>query len=56
MGEVTIFVVVHVRFEESNYLFREESGLATVCLVKDLETAAGFDVDTITSDNTANGT
>ena len=44
-----------MRFEEPNYLFREESGLATVCLVKDLETAIQFDVETVTSDNTANG-
>ena len=49
------FVVVRVKFEEPNYVFREESGLATVCLVKDLETAADFDVVTVTSDNTANG-
>ena len=40
-------------FEEPEYLFREESGEATVCLVKDLETAAAFDVDSITSDNSA---
>ena len=59
MGEVTsfifCFVVVRVRFAEPNYLFREESGLATVCVVKDLETAADFGVETVTSDNTANG-
>ena len=60
MGEATLlllfFVVVHVRFEESNYRSREESGQVTVCLVKDLETAAGFVVQIITSDDTASGT
>ena len=59
MAEVTllmfIYVVVRVRFQEPNYLFHEESGLATVCLVKDIETATGFDVETLTLDNTTNG-
>lgn len=44
-----------MRYLEPLYLFREESGLATVCLVKDLETAEGFEVDSISSDDTAIG-
>ena len=40
-------------FEEPSYVFLEESGEATVCLVKDLETAVPFDVDSITSNNSA---
>ena len=55
MAKITFFLVVRVRFQEPNYLFLEESGLATVCLVKDLETVTGIDVETVTSDNTANG-
>ena len=50
------FAVVRVKFEKPNYMSREESGQVTVCLVKDLETAAGFVVQTITSDDTAKGT
>ena len=49
------FVVVRVRFEQPDYLFREESELATICLVKNLETAISFDVESITTQNTALG-
>ena len=53
-NNITI-IVVRVRFTEEEYLFREESGLATVCLQKDLQTAIGFDVDSFTTQNTALG-
>ena len=46
---------MRVRFEEPEYLFREELGLATVCLVKDLETATSFSVDSTTTENSALG-
>lgn len=49
------FTVVRVRYEEPEYIFREESGLATVCLIKDLETAVGFSVDSVTTDDLAIG-
>ena len=42
-------------FEQPQYIFREESGLATVCLVKDLETATSFEVNSTTVENTALG-
>ena len=50
---IYLCTVVRVRYEEELYIFREESGLATVCLIKDLETAVGFPVDSITSNDTA---
>ena len=50
-----LFAVVRVMFEQPQYIFREESGLATVCLVKDLETAASFEVNSTTVQNTALG-
>lgn len=46
---------MRVRFEQPDYLFREESGLATVCLVKDLATAVPFEVNSTTTENTAFG-
>ena len=49
------FSVVRVRYEEPTYIFREEIGQATVCLIKDLETAVGLSVDSITSPHTALG-
>jgi hypothetical protein len=49
------FVVVRVRFVEPEYIFREETGLSTVCLVKDLETAVSFEVNSTTTQNTALG-
>ena len=50
-----LFAVVRVMFEQPQYIFREESGLATVCLVKDLETATSFEVNSTTVENTALG-
>lgn len=50
-----IFTVVRVRFAQPDYIFREESGLATVCLVKDLETAVSFEVNSTTVQNSALG-
>ena len=59
MGEVTsfgfCFIVVRVKFEEPSYTSSEDSGQVTICLVKDLETASGFTVESVTSDNTAKG-
>lgn len=52
---VICFVVVRVRFVEPEYIFREETGLSTVCLVKDLETAVSFEVNSITTQNSALG-
>ena len=49
------FIVVRVRFAESDYLYRETEGRAEVCLVKDLETAVAFDVDSFTTPDTALG-
>ena len=46
-----IVIVVRVRFTEEEYPFREESGLATVCLEKDMQTAIGFSVNSLTSRN-----
>ena len=50
-----LFAVVRVMFEQPEYIFREETGLATVCLVKDLETATSFEVNSTTVENTALG-
>ena len=55
MIDILLFAVVRVMFEEPQYIFREESGLATVCLVKDLETATSFEVNSTTVQNTALG-
>ena len=46
---------MRVRYEEPNYLFREEIGQATVCLIKDLETAVAISVDSETLPDTALG-
>ena len=48
-------VVVRVRFAQPEYLYRETEGVAQVCLVKDLETAITFAVDSFTTPDTALG-
>lgn len=48
-------VVVRVRFAQPEYLYRETEGVAQVCLVKDLETAVTFNVNSFTTQDTALG-
>lgn len=42
-------------YQEPSYIFREETGQATVCLVKDLETVEAVPVDSVTVQDTAIG-
>ena len=47
--------VVNVRFVQSKYTFNEDVGTATVCIIKDLETANSFAIGTFTQDGSATG-